>query len=149
MPPSFWASLLEVSCRLFCKSQIEINIQMRIQIVLISALLASCSSSSLPMFSAYKLEIRQGNLITQDMRAKLKLGMTQAQVKAVLGAPLINDAYHANRWDYFYSLEQQGKVVESQRLTLYFDKNVLARIDDVTPLKSAEPASQEQTNGKN
>ena len=125
---------------------------MRIQIVFISVLLASCSnfSSYLPTFTPYKVDIRQGNLITQDMRAKLKIGMTQAQVKAALGAPLINDAYHANRWDYFYSLEQQGKVVESQRLTLYFDKNVLARIDDATPLKSfSEPAKQEQNNGKN
>jgi outer membrane protein assembly factor BamE len=132
---------------------------MRIQIVLVSALLASCSSGHLPSFEPYKVEIRQGNLITQDMRAKIKLGMTQAQVKAALGSPLINDAYHANRWDYFYSLEQQGKVVESQRLTLYFDKNVLARIDDATPLKPAEPAQQEQaaqeqgkqepSNGKN
>src|SRR5512135_789224 len=118
---------------------------MRIQIVLISALLAACSSASLPTFKPYKVEIRQGNLITQDMRAKLKLGMSQSQVKAVLGAPLINDAYHANRWDYFYSLEQQGKVVESQRLTLYFDKqNLLSRIDDATPLKPVEPAQQEK-----
>ncbi|MDP1633926.1 MAG: outer membrane protein assembly factor BamE, partial [Gallionellaceae bacterium] len=92
----------------------------------------------------YKVEIRQGNLITQDMRAKIKLGMTQSQVKAALGAPLINDPYHPDRWDYFYSLAQQGKVVESQRLTLYFDKDVLKRIDDATPLRAAEPARQEQ-----
>ncbi len=125
---------------------------MRIQIALVSALLASCGSASsyLPTFTPYKMDIRQGNLITQDMRAKLKIGMTQSQVKAALGAPLVNDVYHANRWDYFYSLEQGGKVVESQRLTLYFDKNALARIDDATPLKStSEPAKQEQKNGKN
>lgn len=124
---------------------------MRIQIILISALLASCSNSSshLPSFTPYKMDIRQGNLITQDMRAKLRLGMTQSQVKAALGAPLINDAYHANRWDYFYSLEKQGKVVEKQRLTLYFDKDVLARIDDAVPLEYTVPAKQEQNNGKN
>ena len=134
-----------------CNSQTETNTQMRILIVLTSALLASCSnlSSYLPTFTPYKVEIRQGNLITQDMRAKLKLGMTQSQVKAALGAPLINDAYHANRWDYFYSLQQQGKVVENQRLTLYFDKDVLARIDDATPLAASEVAKQEQNNGKN
>ncbi|HLY96857.1 MAG: outer membrane protein assembly factor BamE [Sideroxydans sp.] len=133
---------------------------MRIQIALVSVLLASCSnlSSYLPTFTPYKVDIRQGNLITSDMRARLKLGMTESQVKAALGAPLINDPYHANRWDYFYSLEQQGKIVESQRLTLYFNKGALARINDATPLKSAEPAKpeqapqeqgkQEQSNGK-
>jgi len=122
---------------------------MRIQIVLISVLLAACGSARLPTFTPYKVEIRQGNLITQDMRAKIKLGMTQSQVKAALGAPLINDVYHANRWDYFYSFEQQGKIVENQRLTLYFAKDVLKRIDDATPLKTTEPAKQESSNGKN
>ena len=122
---------------------------MRILIVLVSVLLASCGSASLPTLTPYKMDIRQGNLITQDMRAKIRLGMSQTQVRAALGAPLINDVYHANRWDYFYSLEQQGKQVETQRLTLYFDKNTLTRIDDATPLKAAGPATEEKNNGKN
>jgi outer membrane protein assembly factor BamE len=124
---------------------------MRILIIFISALLASCSnfSSYLPTFTSYKVEIRQGNLITQEMRAKIKPGMTQMQVKALLGAPLINDPYHANRWDYLYRLEQRGKVVESQCLTLYFEQNALASIDDATPLKPTAVSSQEESNGKN
>jgi outer membrane protein assembly factor BamE len=114
---------------------------MRIHLVLISALLASCSA--LPTFTPYKVEIRQGNLITPDMRAKLKLGMTQAQVKAVLGAPLINDPYHPDRWDYVYRLETKGDLVENQRLTLYFAKDVLKRIDDATPLTASGHSTQE------
>jgi outer membrane protein assembly factor BamE len=123
---------------------------MRIQIVLVSALLASCSSISdfLPSFTPYKVEVRQGNLITQDMRAKIRLGMTQSQVTAALGAPLINDPYHPDRWDYFYSLAQQGELVESQRLTLYFEKDVLKRIVDATPLKATEVPEQDGKNGK-
>jgi outer membrane protein assembly factor BamE len=117
-----------------------------LQLVLVSVLLASCA---LPTFTPYKVEIRQGNLITPDMRAKLKLGMTQAQVKAVLGAPLINDAYHPNRWDYVYRLETRGELVENQRLTLYFAKDVLKRIDDATPLTASGHSIQEGTNGKN
>jgi outer membrane protein assembly factor BamE len=123
---------------------------MRIQIVLVSVLLASCSSGHLPSLTPYKVEVRQGNLITQEMRARLKLGMTQDQVKVLLGAPLITDAFHANRWDYFYSLKQQGKLVERQRLTLYFSNGALSRIDDATPLLSSEAAKQEaERNGEN
>lgn len=123
---------------------------MRIQIVLVSLLLAACSNMStyLPTFTPYKVEIRQGNLITQDMRARIKLGMSQMQVKAALGAPLINDPYHAERWDYIYRLEERGELAENQRLTLYFDKGVLARIDDATPLKISATAKQEQNDGK-
>jgi len=124
---------------------------MRLLLISVSALLASCSNFSnyLPTFTPHKIEIRQGNLITQDMRAKLKLGMTQAQVRAALGAPLINDIYHPNRWDYLYRLEQQGKVVDNQRLTLYFEQGVLARIDDATPLAPSAIPTQEQNNGRN
>jgi outer membrane protein assembly factor BamE len=123
---------------------------MRTLLIFVSVLLASCSNitSYLPTFTPHKIEIRQGNLITQDMRDKLKLGMTQAQVKAVLGGPLINDLYHADRWDYLYRLDQKGKVVESQRLTVYFEKGVLARIDDATPLTATGHATQELIHGK-
>jgi outer membrane protein assembly factor BamE len=122
---------------------------MRILIILVSVLLASCSTFHLPTFTPYKVEIRQGNLITPEMRAKIKLGMTQAQVKAALGAPLINDPYHANRWDYVYRLETKGELVENQRLTLYFAKDVLKRIDDATPLTASGHAEQEGTSGNN
>jgi outer membrane protein assembly factor BamE len=121
---------------------------MRILIVLVSAVLVSCSTY-LPTFTPYKVEIRQGNLITPDMRAKLKLGMTQSQVKAALGAPLINDPYHANRWDYLYRLETRGELLENQRLTLYFAKDVLKRIDDATPLTASGHAIQENARGTN
>lgn len=126
---------------------------MRTLIILSSVLLAACSNFSdyLPTFTPYKVEIRQGNLITQDMRAKLRIGLTEAQVRTALGAPLIVDPYHANRWDYLYRLEQKNELVDSRRLTLYFDKGVLVRIDDATPLQPSPSAamSQEQANGKN
>jgi len=121
---------------------------MRIVLIPISLLLASCSNFSnyLPTFTPHKIEIRQGNLITQDMRARIKLGMSEAQVKAVLGAPLIADTYHAGRWDYLYRLEKQGKVEADQRLTLYFENGVLARIDDATPLLPSAVPIQEMKN---
>jgi len=121
---------------------------MRLVLIPISLLLASCSNFSnyLPTFTPHKIEIRQGNLITQDMRARIKLGMSEAQVKAVLGAPLIADTYHAGRWDYLYRLEKQGKVEADQRLTLYFENGVLARIDDATPLLPSAVPIQEMKN---
>jgi len=117
-----------------------------LQPVLISVLLASCA---MPTFTPYKVEIRQGNLITPDMRARIKLGMTQAQVKAALGAPLINDPYHANRWDYLYRFETSGELKDNQRLTLYFAKDILKRIDDATPLTATGHSIEEGASGKN
>jgi hypothetical protein len=76
------------------------------------------------------MEIRQGNFVTPEMRDELKLGMTKAQVRYVLGTPMISDAFHGNRWDYAYRLAQRGAVVEKQHLTLYFDGDSLARMDE-------------------
>jgi len=103
---------------------------MRIKLILASMLLASCSGISTPLLSPYKMDIRQGNYVTPEMREKLKLGMTKQQVRYVLGAPMISDAFHSNRWDYAYRLEQRGEIVEKQQLTLYFDGDNLARVED-------------------
>jgi outer membrane protein assembly factor BamE len=89
----------------------------------------------------HKLDVQQGNEITQEMREKIKVGMTPAVVRSVLGTPLIMDPFHAKRWDYVYILEQGGKMVDRQRLTLYFDDEKLARIDDSNMPVLAGPVS--------
>jgi len=113
---------------------------MRIKLVLLSTLLASCSYLSSPVLSPYKMDIRQGNYVTPEMREKLKLGMSKQQVRYVLGTPMVSDAFHGNRWDYIYSLEQRGEVVEKQRLTLYFEGDSLVRMDDGGQPGQAAPA---------
>ncbi len=84
-----------------------------------------CSS-----FSPYKMEIRQGNYVTPEMRKKIKTGMSRQQVTSVLGSPLVTDVFHANRWDYIYRFEEKSTLVEQQRLTLYFEGDFVKRIDD-------------------
>ena len=109
---------------------------MQIKIILLTFLLASCG------LKPYKMDIHQGNLITAEMRDKLKLGMSKQQVRFVLGTPLINDAFHGNRWDYVYRYEHGGKVVEKQSLTLNFVDEKLQLIDDGTQRVQAEAAAE-------
>ena len=89
------------------------------------AVFAGCSQ--LPRFGVYKLDINQGNYITQDQVEKIKVGQTRLQVRQVLGTPLLSDAFHANRWDYVYLFERQGKLIEQTRLTIYFVDEKVAR----------------------
>lgn len=103
---------------------------MRIRLILLSMSLASCSYLSSPVLSPYKMDIRQGNYITPEMRDKLKIGMSRQQVRYVLGTPMVSDAFHGDRWDYVYRLEQHGEVVEKRRLTVYFEDDKLVRMDD-------------------
>jgi outer membrane protein assembly factor BamE len=109
---------------------------MRVILLLGFLALAACSE--------YKMEIRQGNLVTPEVRQNLKIGMTHAQVRLLLGTPLVADPFHPERWDYVYRLEHEGKLVEQQRMTLYFKGDNLIRIDDshMPPLPvSAVPAT--------
>lgn len=124
---------LEVALMYDAEVPLSMVFTMRIKLIVISVLLVSCSEMSmpkLPSFTAHKMEINQGNMVTPEMRRKLKLGMTRLQVQTVLGTPLVNDAFHSNRWDYVYRLEKKGKLFEKQRMTLYFEGDNLTRIDD-------------------
>ncbi len=91
-------------------------------LLLLSIALVSCTP--------YKMEIRQGNYVTSEMRAQLKTGMTKQQVRFVVGTPMINDPFHLNRWDYVFRLEQGKELVEQRGMTLYFEDDKLARIAD-------------------
>ena len=99
-------------------------------ILLSSTLLAGCSSMN-PMnwFTPHRMVIQQGNYVTEDAVAKIKPGMSRSQVRFLLGSPLLNDMFHANRWDYLYRIERQGKAPEEKNLTVYFDKDVVSRVD--------------------
>jgi outer membrane protein assembly factor BamE len=68
--------------------------------------------------------------------------MTKAQVRFVLGTPLITDAFHANRWDYVYRYQKAGKLMEERKMALFFDKELLQRVEgDVV---AASPATEEK-----
>src|SRR6185437_14793889 len=63
-------------------------------------------------FGVYRIDINQGNYLSQDTVDKLKVGMTQAQVRQVLGTPLVTSPFRTDRWDYVYEYSHQGRVVE-------------------------------------
>jgi outer membrane protein assembly factor BamE len=89
-------------------------------------LLLITGCSSIPSV-LYKIDVQQGNIITQEMVDKLKPGMGEAQVRFVLGSPLIDDVFHKDRWDYVYRLLQHGNLVEEYKLTVFFEDDKLVR----------------------
>lgn len=114
---------------------------MRLSIIVLALLLPACSY--IPMApSVYKIDIQQGNVVTQDMLSRLKPGMTRSQVRFVLGTPLVTDIFHPNRWDYVYRYQKAGNLTEQSRVTAVFENDLLLRIEgDVVPAGSAKPAA--------
>jgi outer membrane protein assembly factor BamE (lipoprotein component of BamABCDE complex) len=78
-------------------------------------------------FGVYKIDINQGNFISQDMVDKLKNGQSKQQVRSVLGTPLIMSAFRDNRWDYVYEFRRAGRLREHRQFTVYFQDEQLAR----------------------
>jgi outer membrane protein assembly factor BamE len=104
---------------------------------LIFGLIAGCSNLSL---SPYRIDVRQGNLVTQEMAAQLKPGMSRDQVRFVLGTPLLADPFHAERWDYVYRFKPGYGDAQQRRLTVFFQDGKLARVEgDVVPAGTAQP----------
>jgi outer membrane protein assembly factor BamE len=87
-------------------------------------LLAGCG-----WLTPYRIDIQQGNFVSQEMVAQLKRGMTKDQVRFVLGTPLVTDIFHADRWDYVYMLDQPGKPRVQRRLAVFFEDNKLVRLE--------------------
>ena len=94
----------------------------KIPLLFLSIFIVSCSIPK-----TYEVVISQGNLIDQEMIDKLEVGMTESQVKFVMGSPLISDTFYPNRWDYFTSVTQGSKTYTEQKISLYFEDNKLSR----------------------
>jgi len=95
-----------------------------------SALIAACSYK--PGFlNEYKIDIQQGNVLSQEMVAQLKPGQTRDQVRFLLGTPMVADVFHQQRWDYVYRYKNgQTGDVNSRKLTVFFDaEGKLQRVD--------------------
>lgn len=110
--------------------------------LLLALTLVGCSGWSNPIakLSPHRIEVQQGNLVSQDMVARLKPGMTQSQVRFLLGTPPIVDPFHVNRWDYAYSISKGGEVLERRRLTLRFENDRLKSIEgDIVAAEASRP----------
>jgi len=102
---------------------------------LAAALVAGCGFvPRIPGVTPYRIDIQQGNYISQEMVAQLKPRMTKEQVRFILGTPMVTDIFHSDRWDYVYWRETPKGAREQRKLTVLFEQGQLARVDgDVVP----------------
>ena len=101
-------------------------------------ILTICLGTLLWGCSIHRMDIQQGNALTQEMMSKLEVGMDQRKVRRIAGTPLITDPFRSNRWDYIYTFKHgiTGEVQYSY-LTLYFEDDVLVKVDiHEMPLKN-------------
>jgi outer membrane protein assembly factor BamE len=95
--------------------------------VAIVAVIAIAGCAWAPTWGVYKIDVNQGNYVTQEGVEKLRVGQTKSQVRLLLGTPLVSDAFHANRWDYVYRYETSGRLREEHRLTVLFEDDKVTK----------------------
>lgn len=105
--------------------------------ILISAL-GGCSTVT-DFVKPYRIDVRQGNYVTQEMVSQLKPGMSREQVRFVLGAPLLSDVFHADRWDYVYRFQPGKGVLQERKLAVVFENGKLARLEGDVQSEEAAP----------
>ncbi|MFT7175089.1 MAG: outer membrane protein assembly factor BamE [Halioglobus sp.] len=123
---------------------------MRISLLsLIFVLLSGCGVVGFP--GVYKINIEQGNIITQDMVDQLKPGMSRRQVRFILGTPLVEDSFNQTRWDYAYVTRNGNKTLSEQQLTVHFEGDTLSNFTStLTPRSETEASAateSEEPNG--
>jgi outer membrane protein assembly factor BamE len=111
-----------------------------------TVLLASCSSlrgmsdssvNPINWVTPYKIDVIQGNFVSKEQVEQLRPGMSRDQVKAVMGTPLMASLFHADRWDYVFTLKRQGVEPQSYKYTVFFKGDQLERFaGDEMPTES-------------
>lgn len=90
----------------------------------------------------YKIDIVQGNFVSQEQAAAVQPGMSRAQVRDILGTPLLTSVFHADRWDYVFTFKRQGVQPQARKVTAYFKGDALERLDaDPLPTEAEFVAS--------
>lgn len=79
---------------------------------------------------AYRIDIPQGNLLTEEQVKAVKIGMNRRQVQNLLGSPLLVDTFNQRRWDYFYSVDDKNGTTIEHHVTITFKDDVVALIEE-------------------
>jgi len=98
------------------------------------AALGACASpqsdgSLLGLITPYRIDIVQGNVVTKEQLALVRPGMSRVQVRDVLGSPLVADVFHADRWDYVFTIRRPGTQPQLRSVVAYFEGDQLLRVD--------------------
>ena len=89
-------------------------------------------------FTPYRVEVVQGNFISREQVEALQRGMSRQQVRDILGTPLVTSLFHADRWDYVFTIKRQGIEPQQRKLTVFFEGDAMARAEGDTMPSEAE-----------
>lgn len=116
----------------------------RLLIIVVAATLLGACGGGFGFPGVYRINVEQGNIVNEEMIAQLKPGMSRRQVRFILGTPLIEDTFHADRWDYRYTLRNGNKSIRENRVSVIFEGDELLTVEgDIKPVWAGGSAGSE------
>lgn len=96
-------------------------------LTLLVVLLASCGKVKMP--GVHRIPVQQGNFLEYDDVSQIQVGMSKADVQAILGTPVVGSLFNQSRWEYVYKLRTEQYGLFENLYTVYFEDDVVARIE--------------------
>lgn len=91
----------------------------------------------------YRMPIQQGNHLDETIIAEVKAGMTRAQVRYLLGTPMVPGGFVNDRWDYEYYLKMRRlQTPRRAHATVYFHNDTVDHVDSDVRGNVNEPVSK-------
>ena len=104
-------------------------------LVVLLPLLGACASRDqstddfLGVITPYRIDIVQGNVVTKEQIALLKPGLSRPEVRDILGSPLLTDPFHADRWDYIFTIRRPGTPLQRRSVVVHFSGERMTSVD--------------------
>jgi outer membrane protein assembly factor BamE len=108
----------------------------------------NASNSIASIVTPYKVEVVQGNFVSKEQVEALRPGMSRGQVRDILGSPLVSSVFHADRWDYVFTIRRQGVEAQSRKLAVFFKGDELEKFDGDTMPSETEFLTKLDTHRK-
>lgn len=101
-------------------------------------MLSACGGDPFWLPRAHKITIQQGNLLNEDMLARVTVGMDRELVRNLIGTPVVQSPFDRDRWDYLYTRGPAGAAIAARRVSIVFKDDKVTAIDDNIELESGE-----------
>jgi len=96
----------------------------RLAPVLLLSLLAGCVFPGV-----YKINVQQGNIITEEEISQLEEGMSRSQVHSVLGTPMMLNPADTSVEYYIYTFQEAGGEIREQRIVVRYDGDTFTHME--------------------
>jgi len=116
------------------------------KLLIIITCIASLGLAACSTHIVHKLDVQQGNVVTQAQVNQLEPGMTRNQARFIMGSPMVADVFHQDRWDYVYLFEPGYGKATRKRVTLFFDDDSLTRIEGT--LRPGDPVPEDEVRSR-